>query len=134
MQKLLRCCISSSCFCTFTAPPSTVLISVSKNPADHYSTVTFTGTYSSAVLTVTAMKWQKRNNSGHYEINISSENYSNPKLVINSVMFTDEASYTLVVSNRVGSATSNSIQLDVTGIIIFSMFFLTVDNVQLSVC
>lgn len=80
------------------------------------------------------MKWQKRNNSGHYEINISSENYSNPKLVINPVMFTDEASYTLVVSNRVGSATSNSIQLDVTGIIIFSMFFLTVDYMQLSVC
>ena len=77
------------------------------------------------------MKWQKQNNSGPHEINISSENYSNPKLVINSVMFTDEASYTLVVSNRVGSATSNSIQLDVTGIIIFSMFFLTVDNVQL---
>ena len=110
-------------------------VNVSKNPADHNSTVTFTGTYSSAVLTVTDVKWQKWNNSGPHEINISSENYSNPKLVINSVMFTDEANYTLVVSNRVGSTTSNPIQLDVTGgIIIFSMFFLTVDYMQLSAC
>ena len=70
------------------------------------------------------MKWQKRNNSGPHEINISSKNYSNPKLVINSVMFTDEASYTLVVSNRVGSTTSNIIQLDVTGGIIIVLYVL----------
>lgn len=121
-QNLYRCCISSSCFCTFTASPSAVSINVSKNPTDYNSTVTFTGTYSSAVLTVTEMKWQKQDNSGLNEINIvetnytgSSKNGSNPKLVINSVMFTDAASYRLVVSNRVGSGTSNSIQLNITG-------------------
>lgn len=118
------------------APPSAVSISISKNPINHGGNVTLSGSYSS-LLNATMIKWQKQDSGDYMEIDIEKSNYTgstdyglNPKLVIKSVMFTDEASYTLVVSNRVGSTTSNSIQLDVTGgIIIFSIYmhFLIVD-------
>lgn len=117
------------------APPSAVSISISKNPINHGGNVTLSGSYSS--LLNATMKWQKQNNGSYIDIDINKSNYTgsseygpNPKLVIKSVMFTDEALYTLVVSNRVGSTTSNPIQLDVTGgIIIFSIYmhFLIVD-------
>ena len=96
--------------------------------------MTLSGSYSS-LLNATMIKWQKQDSGDYIEIDIDISNYTgsseygpNPKLVIKSVMFTDEASYTLVVSNRVGSTTSNSVQLDVTGgIIIFSIYLLIID-------
>lgn len=111
------------------APPSAVSISISKNPINYGHSVTLSGSYSS-LLNATMIKWQKQDNGDYIDIDIDISNYTesteygpNPKLVIKSVMFTDEANYTLVVSNRVGSTTSNSIQLDVTGgIIIFSIY------------
>lgn len=92
--------------------------------------MTLNGSYSS-LLNATMIQWQKQDSEDNISNYTGSTDYGpNPKLVIKSVMFTDEANYTLVVSNRVGSTTSNPIQLDVTGgIIIFSIYmhFLIVD-------
>lgn len=90
--------------------------------------MTLNGSYSS-LLNATMINWQKQDSEDNISNYTGSTDYGpNPKLVINSVMFTDEANYTLVVSNRVGSTTSNSIRLDVTGgTIIFSIYLLIID-------
>lgn len=56
------------------------------------------------------------------DIDITGEKYTgssvtgpSPKLVINSVQFIDKTTYGLVVSNGVGSNTSNNISLNIIG-------------------
>lgn len=101
--------------CCFQARPSNV--AVNQQPSTsiiHGSKVTFTGSYSSALLNVKDIKWQIQSGSGYIDIDINGNvkyNGSNvigssPKLIINPVQFIDETSYQLVISNGVGSASS----------------------------
>lgn len=101
-------------FCFFKAPPSNVAVSQQPGGSiNHGSSVTFTGSYSSAPLNVKTIKWQIINGSSITDIvingkyNGSSVTGLSPKLVINPVKFIDETSYQLEVRNGVGSNLSS---------------------------
>lgn len=111
------------CLFVYQAPPSDVTISEQpRAPVNYASSITFTGSYTSNLLSVT-IKWQKLNGSDFIEIDIlgddkysgSSVTGSSPKLLINSVQFIDETVYRLVVGNGVGWTLSNFISLNVVG-------------------
>ncbi|XP_056016663.1 mucin-2-like isoform X2 [Ostrea edulis] len=103
------------------APPTTVSVT-GPSSVLYGNDVTFTGTVTSD-LSWTAQKWQKVYSNGTVlDININDGKYAgsslaspNPKLQIIKTDFGDETKYQLVVSNGVGSTTSNQVTLDVTG-------------------
>lgn len=85
--------------------------------------MTFTGSYSS-VPNATQIKWKKQDGdgNGYTDIDTTTAKYTgssttgpNPKLVINSVKFTDGTSYRLEVINPLGYNLSNPIKLEVKG-------------------
>lgn len=108
-------------FCTFVAAPRNVTINGFQNPVNYGSTATLTGSYFS-LLNATMIKWQEQKTNVFVDINTNADKYVgssteglNPKLVINSIKFSDETSYRLMVSNGVGSTFSSQMQLTVTG-------------------
>lgn len=120
--------------CIFSVRPNISTIAASVNPINHNSTVTFTGSFSSALKAT--VKWQKSNGNGFIDIDTSEDKYAgsstvgeNTNLVINSVMFTDEVTYRLMVSNGVGPTTSNGVLLDVIG----GMFITIINLIHCSI-
>lgn len=118
---MIKICFHTMLFCTFVAAPSDVTINGLENPVNHGSTATLTGSYFS-LLNATMIEWQKLNNSVFVDINTTEDKYVgssteglNPRLVINSIKFSDGTSYRLMVSNEVGSTISSQMQLTVTG-------------------
>lgn len=110
-------------FYTFQAAPSVgTILQQPAGPVNHGSSVTFTGSYTSNLLSVSLIQWQKLNGSKFIAIDITADKYTgssvtgpSPKLVINTVQFIDETSYRLMVSNGVGFSVKSSDVLDVTG-------------------
>lgn len=100
------------------------MVTVSKQPAgpvNYNSSVTFTGSYTSNLLSVT-IKWQKLKGGNFIDIDITTDTYTGssvtgtgPKLKINPVQLIDETSYRLEVSNGVGSTSSNLMSLNMIG-------------------
>lgn len=119
----MRLFIISLCFRTFQAAPSDVtILQQPAGPVYYDSSVIFTGSFTSSLLSVRNIRWQKLNGSILVDIDITGEKYTgssvtgpSPKLVINSVQFIDKTTYGLVVSNGVGSNTSNNISLNIIG-------------------
>lgn len=119
----MRLFIISLCFRTFQAAPSDVTILQQPVGAFYYdSSVIFTGSFTSSQPSARNIRWQKLKGSNLVDIDITGEKYTgssvtgpSPKLVINSVQFIDKTTYGLVVSNGVGSNTSNNISLNIIG-------------------
>lgn len=111
-------------FFSFTFKAAPTVVTISKQPAgpvNYNSSVTFTGSYTSNLLSVT-IKWQKLTGENLMDIDIKTDKYTgssvtgpSPQLKINPVQLIDETSYRLVVSNGVGSSSSDSISLNVIG-------------------
>lgn len=108
-------------FCTFQAPPSSVLISQQPaNPVYNGTKITVSGFYTSTLLKVKSIKWQRMNGSNFSDINITADKYKestdtgpNPTLVITKVDFSDNTSFRLTISNGVGINSSKSVTLNV---------------------
>lgn len=117
-------------FCTFQAPPSSVLISQPANPVYNGTKITVSGSYTSTPLKVKGIKWQRMNGSDFSDINIMADKYkestdtgSNPTLVITKVDFSDKTSFRLTVSNGVGIISSAAVSLNVIdGMYILGVF------------
>lgn len=111
-------------FFSFTFKAAPTVVTISKQPAgpvNYNSSVTFNGSYTSDLLSVT-IKWQKMTGGNFMDIDITTDKYTgssvtgpSPELRINPVKLIDETFYRLVVSNGVGSSSSNNISISVNG-------------------
>lgn len=119
-------------FCTFQAPPSSVLTSQQPaNPVYNGTKITFSGSYTSNPLKVKSIKWQRMNGNAFSDIDITADKYkestytgSNPTLVITKVDFSDKTSFRLTVSNGVGIMASAAVSLNVIDGMYILGFFL----------
>lgn len=120
-------------FCTFQAPPSSVLISQQPaNPVYNGTKITVSGSYISTSLKVKSIKWQRMNGNAFSDLDITADKYkestdtgSNPTLVITKVDFSDKTSFRLTVSNGVGIVSSEAVSLNVIdGMYILGGFFM----------
>lgn len=112
-------------FFSFTFKAAPTVVTISKQPAgpvNYNSSVTFNGSYTSNLLSVSLIKWQKLTGGNFINIDITGDKYTgssvtgtSPQLKINPVQLIDETSYRLEVSNGVGSTSSNFISLNVIG-------------------
>lgn len=112
-------------FFSFTFKAAPTVVTISKQPAgpvNYNSSVIFTGSYTSNLLSVSLIKWQKLTGGNFINIDITGDKYTgssvtgtSPQLKINPVQLIDETSYRLEVSNGVGSTSSNFISLNVIG-------------------
>lgn len=107
-------------FCTFQAPPRVSILQQPANPVYNGTRITVNGSYTSTLLNVKDIKWQRMNGNDFSDIDIKNDKYKestntgpNLTLVITQVDFMDNTSFRLTVSNGVGITSSELVTLNV---------------------